>query len=101
MAKHGFTGGIYKKSLARKYCICFNTVGRFYQPGSGSNKKHVPFYCLKQYKKAMQYAHVKKNKHNIAINGNEMQDVPDVMKMLVKYPGSGELLSAVLLGGRT
>ena len=91
MAKHGFTGGIYEESLARKYCTSFNTVGRFCQPGSGCNKKHVPFYRLKQYDKAIQYEHVKNNKLNIAINGNEMRDVPGDMKMLVKYQGSGEL----------
>ena len=82
LAKQGYTGSMYEESLARKYCISFNTVSQFYQPGSGCNKKHVPLYCLKQYEKAIQYAHVKNNKINIVINGIRVRDVPDDMKDL-------------------
>ena len=46
---------------------------------------------MKPFKRAAQFEHVKNNKTNISINGNEARDVPDDMKMLAKYPGRGEL----------
>ena len=46
---------------------------------------------MKPFERAAQFENVKKNKTNIAIHGNEVRDVPDEMKMFVKYPGRGEL----------
>ena len=46
---------------------------------------------MKPFERAAQFEHVKNNKHNIAINRNQVRDVPEDMKMLVKHPGRGEI----------
>ena len=91
LAKHSFTGTIFKQDMDRRYFSAYNTAGRFCEPGSWCDKKHVPFFCMKPFERAVQFEHVKKNKTNIAINGNAVRDVPDDMKMFVKYSGHGEL----------
>ena len=90
---------MYEASLDAKYCANFNTVDRFCEPGIGCKKKYAPFYRLKHFDKELQYAHVKKHKHNIAINGNEVRGVPEDMKDFVLFSGSGEHYSGSFEGG--
>ena len=91
LTKHSFSGTMFEKEMDKKYCSPFNTVGCFCEPGSGCVKKHIPFFRMKPFERAAQFEHVKRNRHNIAINGDQVRDVPENMKTLIKFPGSGEI----------
>ena len=91
MVKHGYNGSTIKEGLAKKYCAAFNVYGQFCEPGTGYDKKHVPFHRLKPQEKAAQYEHVKRNKNDITINGSEVQDLLEYAKSLEIFPGCGEI----------
>ena len=90
MTKHSFTGKVYEESLGKKYCSYFVTVGKYCEPGTGCDKKHVPFNCLMLAEKKLQYKYIREQNHKIAINGDEVRNVPEDMRTYVQYPGRGE-----------